>query len=756
MALILHIADLHLVSAATSRPVDDHKAGLIPSGDRITHHAMLRSTLQQLAQKLADNGEALDAIVVTGDVADKNNEGGYEAFLDLIGALGTTKPAADRIVVLAGNHDVKSGLRPGDPERYEKFVRFIRRAGFVTPLLDGIDSLPVPATDVLKHLVSSDDIQLIPIDSSAYSQVLLNVGISVTAWNNLEAAVRGVPAELDALRKLKLADAARVSGLQLDEIRRMLGTITDTGSRLPLRIAALHHHLLPVSTREEIRGYESLTNLGLIRQFLRDQGIAIVLHGHKHTQFSYVDHISSYQEPNGKAVALRVISGAAASGSDLERMDVLRLIEIELTTGILHIRRVGAGIPGTIMTVGTAERLTFSRPGSARVLEADGCTVIEGQEVEVVYPQLVATVSGKMGEVDHVVCRVEHSPRLEEIAPLYPGVPPAPGTPEAEDEPAVAAHKRLEQFRDLVTWWQFPTAPSSPLDQPAFTHGSRIRRYNGHLDQVAAAIEALVADRTTSRGIIILLNPPADRVSALDVPFPSFCLIQFKVQLSDNAPPTLNCTAFFRKQEVRYWWLVNLAELSELQREICDGLGQKRDVQQLKNIRPGSITTIAARAHAGKSAPKVQVPLIDRYYSLNRERLIGMVNALVWDHMPGREEYANEWLRVFFELNPPETPDPDGLAIAQDGLKYVKDEIGRHSESSSLREDERLRALHRALEQLLAENQAFAVLQQKEQANSAKYDAWRERIKPLIERVIELSYGRIVAGGRSGENPQGN
>jgi 3',5'-cyclic AMP phosphodiesterase CpdA len=754
MALILHIADLHLVSASASRSVDDHKAGLIPSGDRITHHAMLRSTLQQLAQKLADNGEALDAIVVTGDVADRNNEGGYEAFLELMDVLGTTKPTANRIVVLAGNHDVKSGLRSGDPDRYERFVRFIRRAGFVTPLLAGVDSLPVPETDVLKHLVSFDDIQLIPIDSSAYSQVLLNVGISETAWNNLEAAVRGVPAELEALRKLKLADAARVSGYQLDEIRRMLGTITNSTTRLPLRIAALHHHLLPVSTREEVKGYESLTNLGLIRQFLRDQGIAIVLHGHKHTQFSYVDHISSYQEPNGKAVAIRVISGAAASGSGLERTDVLRLIEIEPTAGILHIHRVGAGVPGTIMAVGAAERLTFSRPGSARVLEADGCTVIEGEEVELVYPQLVATVSGK-SEVDHVVCRVEHSPKLEKIAPLYPGVPPAPGTPEAENEPALAADKRLEQFRDLVTWWQFPTAPSSPLDQPAFTHGSRIRRYNGHLDQVAAAIEALVADRTTSRGIIILLNPPADRVST-DVPFPSFCLIQFKVQLSDNAPPILNCTAFFRKQEVRYWWLVNLAELSELQREICDGLGQKRDVQQLKNIRPGSITTIAARAHAGKSAPKVQVPLIDRYYSLNRERLIGMVNAVVWDHMPGREEYADEWLRVFFELNPPKTPDPDGLAIAQDGLKYVKEEIGRHSDSASLREDERLRELHRALEQLLAENQAFAVLKQKEQANSANYNAWRERVKPLIEKVIELSYGRIVGGVSAGANSQGN
>jgi hypothetical protein len=257
-------------------------------------------------------------------------------------------------------------------------------------------------------------------------------------------------------------------------------------------------------------------------------------------------------------------------------------------------------------------------------------------------------------------------------------------------------------------------------------------------------IEALAADYTTSRGIIILLNPPADKISARD-PFPSFCLVQFKVERSDGGHPALNCTAYFRKQEVRYWWLVNLAELSELQREICDALAQRRNVQELRNISPGSITTVAARAHAGQSAPKVQVPRIDRYYSLSRERLVGMVNSLVWERMPGREEYANEWLRVFLELRPPETADPDGLAIAQEGLKYLRDEIGRHLDSPSLHGDEPLKVLQRTLEQLLTANQGFALLQQKEEPKSEKYSAWRETVMPLIENVIELSYGRITA-----------
>jgi 3',5'-cyclic AMP phosphodiesterase CpdA len=742
MALILHIADLHLVSQASSRPIDDHKAGLVPDGDRVTHQEMLRVTLQQLGERLIHEGSALDAIVVTGDVADKNNDGGYQSFLELVDALGPAKPAANRIVVLAGNHDVESGLRPGDPKRYDKFVRFVRGAGFVTPLLAGVDQTPVPTSVGLKHLVSFDDIQIIPIDSSAYSQVRLDVGISDASWVKLERTLAGNPTELNALQKLRLADAARVSGTQLDDIRRLLASIT-ASARLPLRIAALHHHLLPVSSREEIRGYESLTNLGLVRQFLRDQGIAIVLHGHKHTRFNYVDHISSYQEPAEKPLAVQVMSGAAASGNDLDRGDVLRLIEIDPNAGFLRIRRVGAVIPGATLAISVPERLTFSLPG-AQLLETGGCTVIDGQEVDAVYGQLVARVGAVVGEIDHVVCRIKRSPKLEQIAPLYPGLRPVPGTPDAEDEPAIAAVKRLEQFRDVVTWWQFPSAPSSPLDQPAFTHGSRIRRYNGHLDQVQAVIEALAGDYTTSRGIIILLNPPADKISARDS-FPSFCLVQFKVERSDGGHPALNCTAYFRKQEVRYWWLVNLAELSELQREICDALAQRRNVQELRNISPGSITTVAARAHAGRNTPKVQVPRIDRYYSLSRERLVGMVNSLVWERMPGREEYANEWLRVFLELKPPETADPDGLAIAQEGLKYLRDEIGRHLDSPSLQGDELLKVLQRTLEQLLTTNQGFALLQQKEEPKSEKYTAWREAAMPLIEKVIELSYGRITA-----------
>jgi hypothetical protein len=104
---------------------------------------------------------------------------------------------------------------------------------------------------------------------------------------------------------------------------------------------------------------------------------------------------------------------------------------------MLQIQRVGVAVPGGALTVGTPERLTFSRPGFAQVVATGGCTVIDGHTVDTVYPQLVATVSAQTGSVEHVLCRIEHSPEIDDIAPLYPALQPATGRPELGEGPTV-------------------------------------------------------------------------------------------------------------------------------------------------------------------------------------------------------------------------------------------------------------------------------------------------------------------------------
>lgn len=737
MPLILHISDLHLVSPSASPALDDHKAGLVPTGSRFTHFAMLGLTFERLGELLREKGRHLDAIVATGDIADRNDEGGYPAFLELLESLGSVRPGPDRTVVVPGNHDVRAGLQPGDPRRYQHFVKFIRGAGFITPLLHGVDT---GVGDSSEHLASFNGVQIIPIDSSAYSQVRLDVGIPDAIWANLESVLASRPSELSGLRRLRTADAARVDGKQLEAVRQLLSVATPKESA-PLRIVAMHHHLLPVSTKEEIKSFESLSNLGLVRQFLRDQQVSIVLHGHKHTEFSYMDFVSSYSASGGNPWPVRILSGASASSVDLERDDTVRLIELNSDLNFLNVERVGTVGPGTALAVASPQLLRFRGPGSAEIVETRDCVLIEGSKVEAVYRQLLGRLDGQP-ETEHVVCRIEQSPRIEDLALLYPGLNSTDGT---LNDPTASAANRLEEFQEVVRWWQFPVGPLTRLEQPAFTHGSRIKRYQGHLDQIEAVIESLLGDRDTSRGIVVLLSPEADQIADHKVQFPSFCLVQFKIQGERyDKSPTLDCTAYFRKQEVRYWWLVNLAELAELQQRICDALRQRGD-QKLRNIASGGITTIAARARAGESAPKVQVPRIDRYFSLSRERLFAMANALFWPQMPNRNEYRKEWHRLFAELSPPNEPDRDGTPIALDGLDYLKSEIERHLGARKFGarksiESDALTDLHRALERLLAANREFALTQQQELVTSTtNFEKWRTAVEQQIKTIIDCS-----------------
>lgn len=730
MPLILHLSDLHLVSRAESPPLDDHKFGLIPANTRRTHYDALSLTLERLSERLLEQGKRLDAVVVTGDVSDKNDQGGYEAFLHLLERLGSIHPGAGRVVVVPGNHDVGRGLVPTDPSRYELFVAFIRGAGFVTPLLSSIDTSEA-TSDTSKHLVSLDDIQIIPVDSAAYSQVRIDVGIDGETWELIESALVGKPKELAALRNLKIVDAVRVDDRQLEALRQLLTSSTPKGVH-PVRLVVLHHHLLPVSLAEELKPFESMTNLALLRQFLRDQNVSLVLHGHKHTEFSYVDFVPSFSSDSESSWPLRVISGASGSSGDFKRDDVCRLVEIDVASEAVTVQAVGPALYGTNLAIGAAQRFSFSRVGSARVSATDGCVVIEGDSVGSVYNKLLAKIGAQDREVDNVVCRIKNTPTIEIIADLYPGLP----TRTSSEDNNVS---KIEEFREVVTWWQYPTAPVSPLDSPSFTHGSRIRRYDGHLDQVEAVISALGANPETSRAIIVLLSPEADKISNLDIQFPSFCLVQFKVEKgSHSIAPRLSCSAYFRKQEVKYWWLVNLAELSELQRQICGAL-QQREPKKFREIVPGSITTIASRAHAGRGAPKVQVPRVDRYYSLARERLFAMVNALVWREMPNRLQFAGEWRRVFEELVPPEQPDKDGTPIAREGLDYLRDQIGCCLNDGELKAKEPLSTLHRALERLLGENERFAGVQQNAQLTDQVYAQWRAAARECITTIINCT-----------------
>lgn len=751
MSLILHLSDLHLAGREHSQATGDHKSGLVPVSQRATFYDTLALTMQGIRESLRAVGRQLDAIVITGDIAHQNSESGYEALVQLIAELAEIGPPVNHVVAVPGNHDVRPGLPPKDPERYRTFVHYIRGAGYVTPLLDGIDAGP-PSSEVQlrRHLLQLEDLEIVPLNTSGYSHVLIDTGIREDQWSNLEEVLSNDSAAVDALRKLRLVDAARVSEDHLRDTHSLL-SLADKSRRLganatsPLRLAIMHHHLLPVTLVEEVKSYESLTNLALVRQFLSTNGVPLVLHGHKHAEFTYVDYVPDYYDAMSVPRPVRVVAGPAPCGSTFDPSDVCRLIDIESDRPYLLITSVPAGVAGSATKFPAPRRLPFAAQTFASATRTAGTLVIDGDDIRSVYRQLIANIETR-GTTERVLCRIGTSPNDDDISLLYPGFATVnDGVMEEDDEGQQRPEERRRLFRELVEWWQQPALVSTQ-DQPAFTHGTRILRYDGHLDQLEEVAEALRSDPGTSRGIVVLLNPSADHVSVMERQFPSFCMAQFLVRDSDAGSRRLECIAYFRKQEVRYWWLVNVAELASLQRKLVEALMVRgRQKGPLTGIRSGSITTFATLVHAGQSPPKVQVPKIDQYFTRQREKLFAMVNALVWQEMPDRASYARDWLEVLLSLIPSTLREPDGVAVAVEGIRYVVHQVNCHLAGPPHQTDEQLSSLSLALERVLSQNTTYLRDEQLRRVDQDRHTEWRNAVEPLIREIISLTYARILA-----------
>jgi hypothetical protein len=747
MSLILLLSDLHLVGGDKSDPTGDHKVGLVPKQQRATNQDMLVLTMHGIRDHLRDSSRVLDAIIVAGDVADKNDPGGYRAFVDLVYALDDTAPPPSRIVVVPGNHDVATGLLPNDPVRYANYVEHVRGAGYVTPLLEGIDpGSPASQDQLANHLIQVDDIEILPLNSSAYAQVRINTGLTDAQWSSMETALADDDEARRALNRLRIVDAARLSERHLQESRAMLQMAENirrqaTTQIRPLRIGVLHHQLLPVGVREEIKAFETITNLALVQQFLSANQIAIVIHGHKHEEFTYLNYVPDYSDAAQPPRAIRVIAGSAPTGSTFDAQSVCRLIEVSASLPYLTVTNVPAGLAGVPMRLPAPKRLYFESPNSARASVTGNVTLIDGEEVGGVYRQLVAQVEAQT-RPSTVVCRIGTMPSEEALSGLYPGFHPATSlmSTVTSDEPSPT--EVLQLFRELVEWWQQP-AVISASQQPAFTHGSRILRYAGHLDQLEQVAEALRTNKASSRGVLVLLNPVAEKVGEVNREFPSFCIAQTVIRREADVEK-LDCIAYFRKQEVRYWWLVNIAEIASLQTKLTRTLASGGKPGSPWKIEPGSITTVAALAHAGQSPPKVQVPKIDQYFSREREKLFAMVNALCWPEMPGRGEYAEEWLRVLLNMVPAPERETDGVAVAVTGLQYVLEQLTKHLEESSHGADTRLSDLSQTLERILHYNTQYSHDESRRNVDQARHEHWKASVDPLIRTAIELTYARIL------------
>lgn len=704
MSLLLHLSDLHLGNTADEDVIGDYKVEAIREADRVKRVGLLRNTLAALATRLRQEDDRLDAVVVTGDVTTQGRAEGLSALGDLLGALGDRLPDRDRIVVVPGNHDVAWFTESGSTDRYSAFVEHVRDAGYRTPLLDGVDYDGDVAHATADPLLVGDDFVVAAVNSSDASGLLEPLPLAAQAELDALTASKTISEDLlGALRRVRTYDMSRVSGRQMTA----LATRLEAAGTGRVRIVALHHQLVPVSQEEEAKAFESMINLGSFLAFLGEAEIDLVAHGHKH-----VDAVRplALTGPDGRPRNAVVTSCGTVGGQIGVGKEIARLIRVhsELPTlrrvEIVSVAAVGAGTAKL-----SDSKLTTVYEGTTwREATMSASTVIGGSTATDVHEQLLdLSRTAQHGALRDVVCFLEQGQTALAPPASYPWMD---GGADLGD-----------WFGDIVEWWQSQQrAPGKP-----FTHGQRLRDWAGERDQLEAMIDILASKQSTSRAVAVLVDPSVDRVEDKSLDFPSFSLVQMWID-----EQRVHCTAFFRKQEMRYWWAINASELARIQQYVTQRLRQHDD-----RLSPGTIRTYASEAVFSHRLPKVNVPAIDRLSWSEPHELQVLAVAVADTRMSGREAELARLLSLLRDWKPTAADPPaDGAPVPAHGLAQLTAVVaalaGRYPASPA----SEVAAL---MQDIVDANEIYG--HGSDGADPSKsYKSWRTRVLPKLERLEEL------------------
>jgi len=709
MSWILHVSDPHL-GDVPGQELDDEKSRLAGQPDLETTQTVFLRTLRTIERYVGEHGKPAQ-VIVSGDITYQARESGFEAFKQMLVDHRDILPGEHaNIVVVPGNHDVVWNELPASHERYDRFLAATRPLGCTTPLIDGIDfdektAAPTAEADKYPHLAADEEAVVIPLNSSNYC------GIPVTpadGWDQdrwlAELAPLGNDEVLRQLRKLVRQDVARISRTQVEALGHLLENagLPPAEKDPRLRVAVLHHQLLPLSTREERKAFESLISLGMLRQLLYEHRIALVLHGHKHESGLYWHTIGS---PDGDLAASqhRCLVISSPGRFDVSR-PTMRAIRIEGPSLARNLRIVTFG--GATASRRKPEILDeqivpiwhASMEGEARAL-----ATITAPDPHAAYARIRALFqAGGEQPIQNLLCELDSPTGAERLPPDYPQVPGGD-----------------DWLGELVDWWQRPRSELVDRELTPFNHGERIRRRWG--DQVARAIRMLDEREDSSRALLELISPRetgryADDERDLDEgSYPALVLVELAI-LERDGKRVLDCYAFFRKQEMQYWWTVNVAELARLQGQVRAGLKD--------SPAAGRIATFTALAHWAAKLPGVAVPVIDLLIE-DPSRLWELAVALARPAKASARARA-DWRRVLSDLEGAGREQPPRPTV---GAGLLAEHVRR---LASVAPSTELEAVAAGLEALCQE---YEVLENTTKLGSAAIRKLRTLAKTLADAV---------------------
>jgi len=588
MSVILHISDLHLGKADAWERNTDDKTGFVPQ-DENSRLAVIKTSLGAVKEHLQAQRLELDTLLVSGDITTEHDSEGFDRFQALLDGISIATP--DQIVAVPGNHDVDWGSDPGTSGKYELFLKHTRAAGMRTPFCDGVD---FPGATDAKPVVELDDCVIAAVNSANWC------GVTVPASSGGN----------------HVYDVARVSEAQLEFLTDALRDHEAAGK---VRLAVLHHHLLPVTEDEEAKPFESFTNLARLRAWISHHGFHAVLHGHKHRSVLTWDHIYAFDDHVTPPTRVLVISAPTPTSWGAP---VCRIIRIGDATG----RKIVAHAPRLEIDMVNAERHERRiEPGVTTVDLHDptprppALVSIDAETADAAYERLVSELGRRPGRLLNVTCLVRQPESAEQIPTNFAGELANPQV----------------WFEDAVAWWQKPAPSLVASGDAPFNHGERLYSTGTARGQLDTAAEMLGSTKA-----VVFLTSNSELRSGR--PAPAFVAVQL-VKATDAEGDRLDCVGYFRKQDLTLWWPVNIAELRAIQKHVLD-LGTEGAV------RAGHLVTIATEAIHDYVMPELSGTTVDRFVDLRPEILMEMAYGAAHGRAEQRDHINVLWTTVFSDI----------------------------------------------------------------------------------------------------------
>lgn len=249
---VLHLSDMHFGAG--------HHQFALPSGPGAVQESLVTLLLRDLEAQFGKMPPA--AVILNGDFTWAGTEEEYGWALDLVRGLRSAYDLTpEQLVMVPGNHDIQWAV--DDEGEYDR-------------------TRPVSvAADQATRNYRAFYRDVFGLEPDAQ----LCMGRRIVLKNYVSLDIVGVNSSL--LEQKHFAGYGFVSLRQLEHAASMMGWTGDE-RETRYRVLVLHHHLVPVTAREDVgyaRTYSLTLDAAELTHVAMQRGVDLVLHGHMHQPF---------------------------------------------------------------------------------------------------------------------------------------------------------------------------------------------------------------------------------------------------------------------------------------------------------------------------------------------------------------------------------------------------------------------------------------------------------------------------------------